>query len=106
MTTISANAMDGSDRMRIVAAAAYERHKPNVELADRGVLAAKRRNESRVIPETTHTFRAPILASGFGKIFVSIMRPIGSIAIGLGIIVLLASGCATPVGVTRLDEQA
>jgi hypothetical protein len=35
-----------------------------------------------------------------------ITRTIGSTAVLFGIVVLFASACATPVGVTRLDEQA
>ena len=36
----------------------------------------------------------------------SIRRPIKTWTLGFAIIALFASACATPVGVTRLDEQA
>ena len=54
----------------------------------------------------TRNSRAPVLADGFKRLFVSITGAIGSWTAGLAIIALLASACATPVGVTRLDEQA
>ena len=40
------------------------------------------------------------------KLLTSITRSASSWAVALAIIALFASGCATPVGVLRLDEQA
>jgi hypothetical protein len=45
-------------------------------------------------------------ARGFKKLLVSITRSVSSWAVALSIIALFAGGCATPVGVSRLDEQA
>ncbi len=42
----------------------------------------------------------------FKMLLVSTARSVRSGALALAIITLFASGCATPVGVTRLDEQA
>jgi pimeloyl-ACP methyl ester carboxylesterase len=43
---------------------------------------------------------------GFKMLLASIIRSVMSWAIALTIITLFACGCATPVGVSRLDEQA
>ena len=42
----------------------------------------------------------------FKKVRISIRRSLGNWTIAITFIVLFGSGCATPVGVTRLDEQA
>ena len=42
----------------------------------------------------------------FRKLLVSLTRSIRTWTVGFAIIALFASACATPVGVTRLDEQA
>ncbi len=54
---------------------------------------------------------APVLsdfaaADEFKKLFASSARSIRTWPLGFAIIALFASACATPVGVTRLDEQA
>jgi hypothetical protein len=66
---------------------------------------------TRVIPFGTQNSFASVLtgllaAHGSKKLFVSITRSISDWTVGLSIIALFASACATPVGVTRLDEQA
>jgi hypothetical protein len=66
---------------------------------------------TRIVPLGTQNSVAPVLASlspphGFKKLFVSITKSISELTVGLSIIALFASACATPVGVTRLDEQA
>jgi pimeloyl-ACP methyl ester carboxylesterase len=48
----------------------------------------------------------PAAAQGFKKLPVSITRSVSRCAVALAIIALFASGCATPVGVSRLNEQA
>jgi len=45
-------------------------------------------------------------ACNFEKLQMSFTKSISSWTVGFAIIALLASGCATPVGVSRLDEQA
>src|SRR5208282_5968913 len=59
-----------------------------------------------VVPFETQKSGAPDLAKRFKRLFVSIARSINNSAAALAIIAVFASGCATPVGVTRLDEQA
>ena len=54
---------------------------------------------------------APLLAGfsavhGFIRLFVRITRPVSKCPLGLAIVALFASACATPIGVARLDEQA
>ena len=66
---------------------------------------------TRVGPLRTQNYLAPVLvglstAHRFKKPFVSITKSITDWTVGLAIIALFASACATPVGVTRLDEQA
>jgi hypothetical protein len=67
------------------------------------------------LPLQTQIPLAPVLspvssdfaaADEFKKLFASFARAIRTWPIGFAIIGLLASACATPVGVTRLDEQA
>ena len=48
-------------------------------------------------------FRSP---NSFKMLLVSITRSVKSWAVALAITALFASGCATPVGVSRLDEKA
>jgi len=45
-------------------------------------------------------------AAGFKNLLVSFTKSIGGCAVSLALIALFASACATPVGVTRLNEQA
>jgi hypothetical protein len=64
-----------------------------------------------VDPLGTRNSLAPVLAGlsaahGLKNLFVSIIKSISDWTVGLSIIALFASACATPVGVTRLDEQA
>ena len=69
----------------------------------------------RTFPRETQISLAPVLspvasdvaaADEFKKLFASFARAIRTWPIGFAIIALFASACATPVGVTRLDEQA
>jgi pimeloyl-ACP methyl ester carboxylesterase len=59
----------------------------------------------RVVSLETQNSRALILKAGFKKVFVSIIRSIGRLTVGLAIISLFASACATPVGVKHVDEE-
>jgi hypothetical protein len=66
---------------------------------------------TRIVPLGTQNSVAPVLASlsaahDLKKLFVSITKSTCDWAVGLSIIALFASACATPVGVTRVDEQA
>ena len=63
------------------------------------------------LPLQTQISLAPVLsdfatADEFKKLLASIARSIRTCQFGLAVIALFASACATPVGVTRLDEQA
>jgi hypothetical protein len=63
------------------------------------------------LPLQTQISLAPVLsefaaAKEFKRLFASIARSIRTWPLGFAIIALFASACATPVGVTRLDEQA
>ena len=67
--------------------------------------------ESRAFPLETLIAIAPIWLDftspfEFRKLLLSIPRSIRTWTLGLAIIALFASACATPVGVERLDEQA
>jgi len=66
---------------------------------------------ARRVRRQTEISLAPVLANcsashGSAKRLVSFAKSIRSCAVGLAIVVLFASGCATPVGVSRLNEQA
>jgi len=70
---------------------------------------------TRTFPRETQISLAPVLspvsldfaaADEFKKLFASFARAIRAWPLGFAIIALFASACATPVGVTRLDEQA
>ena len=63
------------------------------------------------LPLQTQISLAPVLshfaaADEFKKLLASIARSIRTWQLGFAIIALFVSACATPVGVTRLDEQA
>src|SRR5208282_3113338 len=66
---------------------------------------------ARRVRRETGISRAPVLTNcsashGSAKLVVSFAKSIRSCAVRLAIAVLFASGCATPVGVSRLNEQA
>ena len=66
---------------------------------------------ARRVRRETEISLAPVLANcsashGSAKLVVSFAKSIRSCAVRLAIAVLFASGCATPVGVSRLSEQA
>lgn len=66
---------------------------------------------ARAFPLETQIAIAPIWLDlttpfEFRKLLVSLTRSIMTWIVGFAIIALFASACATPVGVTRLDEQA
>ncbi len=66
---------------------------------------------ARRVRRKTEISLAPVLtncsaAHACAKLPVSFAKSIHSCAVGLAIVVFFASGCATPVGVSRLSEQA
>jgi pimeloyl-ACP methyl ester carboxylesterase len=58
------------------------------------------------LPYLGQVLTDPPAAQGFKKLPVSIARSVSRWAVALAIIALFAGGCATPVGVSRLNEQA
>jgi hypothetical protein len=66
---------------------------------------------ARALPLETQISLAPVLSDfaatdKFKKLLVSITKSIRTWTLGFAIAALFAGACATPVGVTRLDEQA